>query len=587
MANKLADLFVKVGADTGQLDKALTGAETRTKGFADKFGKQMKIAGTAMIGFSVAIAGLSIKAAMSFESAMREVNTMTLLSEEEFKNFSAEVQNLSKELGVNAPEAAKAMYQAISAGIPRENAISFLEIATKAAIGGVTDTATAVDGLTSVLNAFKIPISDAQKVADLMFTTVKGGKTTFEELAASMFQVAPLAAAAGVKFKTVSAALATMTKQGVPTNVATTQLRQAIQAIIKPTAEMKLALENIGYASGDALIKEKGLAKALDVLTEASGGSNEMLGKMFGSVEGLQAVLSLTGENAKTFANDVAAMENSAGAATDAFEQMEESTARQFEKMKAQFTDVAITLGNALIPVIKKLLDAVMPVIEKVAAWVEEHPKLTAGILAVVAGLGAMLIILPKIIAMITALRAITAIATIAQWAMNIAMSANPIGLIILAIAGLIALIVLLVKHFDKVKEVATRVFGTLKDIIIAPFNAAMRAIEIGINWLIRQINKIHVTIPDWVPVIGGQGIGFNIPEISLPQLAMGGIVTSPTMAMVGEKGPEAIVPLSGGFSPMNVYVTVEGSVLAERDLAETLRRQLILVGNRNYSTGL
>ena len=161
------------------------------------------------------------------------------LADEEFTDFSKQVQTLESDLGVDAVESANALYQAISAGIPKENVLEFLEIATKAAIGGVTDTETAVDGLTTVINAFKLPMSDAQKVADLMFTTVKGGKTTFEELSASLFNVAPIAAASGVSFEETAAALATMTKQGVKTAQATTQLRQEMVALQKPTADMQ------------------------------------------------------------------------------------------------------------------------------------------------------------------------------------------------------------------------------------------------------------------------------------------------------------------------------------------------------------
>ncbi|GAH13806.1 unnamed protein product, partial [marine sediment metagenome] len=166
----------------------------------------------------------------------------------------------------------------------------------------------------TVINAFKLPMSDTQKVADIMFTTVKGGKTTFEELSASLFQVAPIAAASGVRFEEVSAALATMTKQGVPTTVATTQLRQAMVALQKPTADMNRVINDLGYESGQTMLEELGLAKTLDTLQRATAGSNEMLMKMFGSVEAGSAVLALTGSNAVTFAADLEAMENATGA---------------------------------------------------------------------------------------------------------------------------------------------------------------------------------------------------------------------------------------------------------------------------------
>ncbi len=453
------DIFSLVGKITLDGAEKVNGQLTGIQGSLQKASKGMKIAGAAMVGASVAIGTASLKMAGDFDGAMREVNTMMLLNEEDFKSFSKEVQGLAKSMGVDATESAKALYQAISAGVPKENAVEFLAIASKAAIGGVTDTLTAVDGLTTVINAFKLPMEDAQHVSDVMFATVKGGKTTMEELSASMFQVAPMAAAAGVKFETVSAALATMTKQGVPTSVATTQLRQAIQAMIKPTADMKTALDGLGYASGDALIAEQGLSGALDLLTEASGGSNEVLGKMFGSVEGLQAVLALTGENAETFASDIAAIGDSAGAATDAFDQMEMSTARKMEKMQAQMKDMAITIGTALMPTLIKLLEKITPIITKIGDWITEHPKLTAMILAGVAALGGLLLVAGPILSVITLMTTALPLLGVAFTAMM-----GPVGLIALAIAGLVTVGVLVYKNWDTIKEKAGQLWGSIRE---------------------------------------------------------------------------------------------------------------------------
>ena len=92
------------------------------------------------------------------------------------------------------------------------------------------------------------------------------------------------------------------------------------------------------------------------------------------------------------------------------------------------------------------------------------------------------------------------------------------------------------------------------------------------INFAIRAIDSIHVKLPDWLPGLGGMEFGVNIPQI--PMLANGGIVTSPTLAMIGEAGAEAVIPLSkmGGMGGMNIVVNVAGSVVQERDLAVTVR---------------
>ena len=122
-------------------------------------------------------------------------------------------------------------------------------------------------------------------------------------------------------------------------------------------------------------------------------------------------------------------------------------------------------------------------------------------------------------------------------------------------------------------KDVGT----AIKDVFVFIFDGIKFYIDTVIsviNFAISALNKIHVKIPDWVPFVGGKEFGVNIPLI--PKLAEGGIVTSPTIAMVGEAGPEAVIPLNkaGGLNnPINIYV--QGSVITERDLAAKVRDEL------------
>ena len=93
---------------------------------------------------------------------------------------------------------------------------------------------------------------------------------------------------------------------------------------------------------------------------------------------------------------------------------------------------------------------------------------------------------------------------------------------------------------WQNVVNIFGTVFGMIVNLAKVPINAVISAI----NWVISKINSISVTIPDWVPGVGGTTLGFNIPTI--PALAAGGVATAPTLAMVGEGGePEAIMPLS------------------------------------------
>ena len=139
-----------------------------------------------------------------------------------------------------------------------------------------------------------------------------------------------------------------------------------------------------------------------------------------------------------------------------------------------------------------------------------------------------------------------------------------------------------IIDFFKSVPSKIGAAFSTLKDIMLAPFRFALRGIEMAINWLIRQINKIHITIPSWVPGIGGKGFGFDIPEISLPSFQKGGLITEPTLlyglrskrpyAIAGEAGIETVTP---GEAGINNYFNISSLVVREEADIRYIAREL------------
>jgi len=622
MSETLSRLAVVISAKTDEFHKGIDGAENRLNNFS----RNMKIAGGIMVGAVALIGGASLKMAADFDGAMRQVNTMLLLNEDEFKDFSKEIRTFAKDMGIDAVDAANAVYQAISAGVPKENVIDFLTVAAKAAIGGMTDTTVAVDGLSTVLNAFGMDISEAQHVADLMFTTVARGKTTFEELSASMFNVAPIASSLGIPFEEISAALATMTANGVPTAQATTQLRQTMVGLQKPTTQMQAAIEALGYESGVTMLKEEGFAKTLRLLEGYAEANNVQLTDLWSSVEAGGAVLALTGANAQVFADGLDAMENAEGAAEAAWEQMEQSTTRRWAHIKAEISDAALAIGEALLPTLKKLFEFITPIIGAISTWISEHSKLTVAILAGVGALGGLMLIAGPLLNVIKLMSAAlhsqtiafvahkvaliaasvaTKVAAAAQWLLNAAMHANPIGLIILAIAGLITGIVMLIKHWDKVKEVFIKVwdaivnafrkvgdffkgiwdkivdiFKTAVNFVLGIINSLITGFEGAINFIIRGINafiglmnkpiqllnKIPGVDLPLIPTIGK----ITLPKI--PLLDLGGIIEGPGLFAVGAGVKEIVREPEAGGNVVNNFNIAELVVREEADINKIAR---------------
>jgi TP901 family phage tail tape measure protein len=308
------------------------------------------------------IAGIN----MEFEQATREVNSLLNLSEAGFRSLQDDIRGVASVVGVDLVVATKAAYQAISAGVGRNDLPAFLTAAAKASIGGLSDTETAVDLLTNVVNAYRASGLTAAHASDVMFTAVKDGKTTFGELAHSMYLAAPIAATVGVSFEELSAAAAAITKMGVPTQVAFTQIRSALVATQKPSMEMVQVLNALGASSANALIKQKGFVGAMALMRAAAEANDISLAKVFGRVEGLSAVLNTTGDNAAAFAQNYANALASAGAAEAAFAENNQTTARSLEKVRAAWQSTVTAFGESDIAI--GSLDALARSLQEVSA---------------------------------------------------------------------------------------------------------------------------------------------------------------------------------------------------------------------------
>lgn len=292
------------------------------------------------IGISAGIAfAQAAKGAYEFEKqfqqSMKEVATLSSGIKGSLTDYMNQVMEITREIPVLANDAAKALYQIVSAGHDGANGMKVLEVSAKAAIGGVTDTATAADAITTVLNAYKLDASKAQEVSDQLFTTVRLGKTDFGQLGKSIAQAAPIAASFGIDIKEVLAAVASITKQGVPTSEAMTKIRAAI----------------LGTANqlGDAAFKGRTFQEALELIYDKAGGSSTKMKELLGTDEALQAALMLTGEKAKEAASDLDEVNNSAGAAEAAFKEMASSAENQMKLLGNNITAALRPLGQEIL----------------------------------------------------------------------------------------------------------------------------------------------------------------------------------------------------------------------------------------------
>ena len=270
----------------------------------------------------------------AFGMAMREVQTISKAVQDDFDGISQKLVDMAANGPDSAIKLAKAFYQIVSAGYDGAEGLKLLEISSKAAVAGVTDTKTAADGLTTVLNAWGLSANNAGKVSDVMFKSVERGKTTFSELASYIAQVAPLAASNNVEFEQIFAALQSITKQGTPTAQAMTQIRSS--------------LVNMNKALGDGWANTMTYQDGLNKIAEMAGGSQNKLKGLIPDIEGVSAVLALTGEKAKGAAEDLDETTKAAGAMETAYGRMMLEAENKWMVVTNKWTREVRELGKAL-----------------------------------------------------------------------------------------------------------------------------------------------------------------------------------------------------------------------------------------------
>ncbi|TXH42464.1 MAG: phage tail tape measure protein [Desulfurellales bacterium] len=287
--------------------------------------------------------------ATAFEKAVAQVASISDRAQfplERIRDLSMDMVRL---YGGTAESQAKALYEVISAGVTdAARATDTLNAANKLAIGGVTNTKVAVDGLTTVINTYAQKGLTASEATDAMFIAIRDGKTTAEQFSQSIGMVTPIAANAGVTFDELSAAVATLTARGISTSQAAEYLRAALSNITKPGKMAQATAKELGIEFSATALQSKGLARFLQDVVVNSGATQAQLSRLFRDVGGYTAVLSLMGDAGLKFNESLDHMTDKAGAADAAVAIMSDTLDFQIERMKGLGDAAQVGFGEAV-----------------------------------------------------------------------------------------------------------------------------------------------------------------------------------------------------------------------------------------------
>lgn len=392
----------------------------------DKVGDKFQSVGNKLtMGITLPVVGAATAAtkfAFDFGTGMAKISTIADTTKVPIENLKKGVIDLSNDAAISTGELNEALYETLSAGVDTAKSVDFLGVAVKAAKGGFTDTATAVDGLTTVLNSYGLAADEANNIANQMLITQNLGKTTFGELASAVGKVTPIAASLGITTEELFSSLASTTAQGLATTESVTALKAAMSNIIKPSKEAGEAAEMLGVDFSVSALQSKGwigflsdlkkglasaspefdrisdkmqnnaiklgelqragkentkeykelskanktLMKDLEILAQAADSPIGAFATMFGSVEGLNSILMLTSENGMSLYNEsMKQMKENTGALDDAYKKMTETTQEKFTKSLNKLKNTGMEVGIKLLPLVEKGINLISGLADK------------------------------------------------------------------------------------------------------------------------------------------------------------------------------------------------------------------------------
>ena len=309
---KAGGAWVEIGGRDAALDRVLKGARKKVKQFAEGIGQFGKRAvGASALLLAPIVAG--VKASADFELGLTRVGN--LLDDLTAKKFLPQFESQISDLAISANQSTDiltdGLFDIISAGVPVSKAMNVLTASAKAATGGFTDVATATSATLTILEAYKSRALDATQATDFLLTVAKKGRTDFGPIAAVIGQAATSAAVAGLSLEEFGAVLATITRGGISTSEAITQVKGIINGFSKPTDQAKKAAKKFGLELNTTTLRTIGLVGAVEKLTKG-GATPEDIAAIFPNITA-KAGIDILSNDIVGLRDDIDSLSNSTG----------------------------------------------------------------------------------------------------------------------------------------------------------------------------------------------------------------------------------------------------------------------------------
>lgn len=464
------------GAHIKEVGNNISGLGEKVTGVGDKvsaLGGKM----TATITMPVVAGGTAaVKEATDYSSALAKLSTIADTTQTPLDDLDSSIMALSDSTGMGAAEIAEASYQAISAGQSTKDAVGFVEQANVLARAGFTSMSTATDTLTTALNAYGLSADQVSSVSDKLITTQNLGKTTVDELGASMGKVIPTAAMYGVNLDQLSAAYITTTKNGIGTAESTTYINGMLNELGKSgSTTSDILKEKTGKSFSELMNSGYNLSDVLQIVQDEADSSGKSLADMFGSQEAAKAAATIT-QHTNDFTGAIKELESSTGTAQKAFDTLEASDSSiQFEKTKTAIQNCAISIGQILMPIVQQIAGKIQELVQKFRDLDPETQQQIVMIAAIAAAIGPLIVIIGTLISSVGKIitfggQIVSLVGSITTWMgtastfitgtmipaiTGVVTAIGPFLLIAAAVIAVITAIIVVIKNWDAIVEVA------------------------------------------------------------------------------------------------------------------------------------
>lgn len=461
-----------------ELEKDVARSNVTINSFGEKMketGGKLTAAGKAVMPVSAAVAGIGTAAAVSavnFEDAMAKVSTIADTTEVPLDELRSQILALSSQTGISANEIADNVYNAISAGQKTGDAVNFVTNSTKLAKAGFADAGSALDVLTTILNAYGMEASEVTNVSDMLIQTQNLGKTTVAELSSSMGKVIPTANAYHVQLDQLCTGYAKMTANGVATAESTTYMNSMLNELGKSgTTVSDILKEKTGKSFAELMENGASLADVLSILKDSADEQNLSFGDLWSSAEAGKAGLILLGDSADDFNATLAQMRESTGAAESAFEKLQTNSSKINKAVNA-VKNTFIILGGVILDTFSPAINAVTISIQRLCEWVSSLPTGIQTVIVVIgtliAATGPLLVVLGTLMTSIGSLAPLfsTAVTAISAFSAGLALPLAPIAAIAAAVTALILIIADLYKNNEDFRNNIQIIWNSIKEIL-------------------------------------------------------------------------------------------------------------------------